>query len=102
MGLPCRRRIQISRKGAKTQRMNENTRKPEPFTSFFASLRLCVSFDSRFSAKPATMVKILSLTALLLAALPALAQRKSDEPPIVGRPADFSNVVGKYTIHASA
>ncbi len=48
------------------------------------------------------MARMLSLALLYAAALPAFAQRAPSDPPLVGRPEEFSNIVGKYTIDISA
>ena len=45
---------------------------------------------------------LLAIAILSAAATFAQAQRKLIDPPIAGRPVDFSNVVGNYAIEASA
>jgi len=47
--------------------------------------------------------RVLFLLPILAAiAVPAFAQRMPIEPPVAGRPDDFSNIVGKYKIEISA
>jgi hypothetical protein len=48
------------------------------------------------------MARTLSVALLFAAALPAFAQRVAIDPPLVGRPEEFSNIVGQYTIAVSA
>src|SRR5271155_5188084 len=46
--------------------------------------------------------RIGNMNLFVFALLSAFAQPPSIDPPIVGRPDDFSNIVGKYDIQASA
>jgi hypothetical protein len=48
------------------------------------------------------MIRCCLLCLLLLSASRVLAQGVLTDPPVVGRPADFSNLVGKYEIKVSA
>lgn len=45
---------------------------------------------------------LITFPLLLMATLPAFAQRAPLDPPVVGRPEDFSNIVGKYRLNVSA
>src|SRR5215212_4913274 len=45
---------------------------------------------------------LLAIAIVLFCHTTGLAQSPSIDPPLTGRPPDFSNIVGKYELHASA
>src|SRR5262249_33303280 len=64
-------------------------------TSTAQSGRTAATFDER-------LVMVASTFFLLLLSARTFAQPASIDPPIVGRPENFSNIVGKYMITANA